>query len=160
MTSATKESVKEQPALGNRVKPEEKKPLMRFRLLRGGHSEQRWVPATPEEVEADLPGIVERPGGKKFRLVKRDYDANGDNEIETDRDLEKLFNSNGPMGKKFHRIDNEPSGAAGSPYPNPWDNLEDMTEDQLRSFARSQEIEIKGAKTKDEIIAALLDAVG
>lgn len=135
---------------------------MKFRINHGSHSEMRWVEATKEEVEADLPDIIKRANGKYFRHVVVNYNAG--EEIETDRDLAKLFNgkentSIGGKGPKFTLLTESPTAAPASAYPNPWENLESMTIPQLQKFAESQEIDVKNCKTKAEIIEHLLEVV-
>lgn len=128
---------------------------MRFRLLAGRHS------AKVEKKDADGKVVKDEAGNPVKELVRYDQGA----VIETDKDLAAIFGD-----KKFERLPDGGRGprptapiAAAPAAPNPplppplkpLPNLETMSEADLRRLADEEEIDVKSAKTKADLIKAV-----
>ncbi len=131
--------------------------MARYRLLAGKHAQKEENPQT---------------GQKENKIYKR-----GD-VFESKHDLLK-FNA-GPGAMKFEKVeDTQPAKAAGTtrppatpsreavhgtPEPPPRNMneflaaLDKMSEKDLRALAAEEEIDLKGAKTKDDILKAIRTA--
>jgi len=126
----------------------------RFELLAGSHSETQWVEVPPED--RFKARVIEGPPGVFKTLKRASYIKNdgmpGDI-IETDRDLEEIFNRKN-VRPKFKRL-YEGQQPAPQPATDNTKLFEMLTIAQLKSYAEDEEIELGDATTKVAIIEAL-----
>lgn len=127
------------------------KPLMRFRLMYGMHTESydtgEYVedhPARTADERATLPKWgTPKKGERTFRARRRTDPVGYDGDvIETHRDLEALFNDpkQGPDGQKFRRMyEDDPKYA---PPPPARDEFDNMSVDALLDFADDEGIDL------------------
>jgi len=101
-----------------------------------------------------------RSGGRDHRYQAKRYnqqtgepidgpDYDGDL-IESKHDLEARFNK-GPFSRKFERVYQDRPTFAALVQP----NLEAMSVKELQELAQDQEIDISGAKTKEDLLRIL-----
>jgi hypothetical protein len=135
-------------------------PRYRFRLLSGTHHEAKW-------------DMTSRPSIDRGRTY---YQGEV---IETDNDL-SIFNGRGTASPKFALLSpetetvaeaaargfntihkNAPTKSPPEPAgPSNKDMLDTMTVNELRKFAEDEEIELGDAKTKEQILKVVREAVG
>lgn len=121
---------------------------MKFRLLQGFHVEGH----PTREV-----GGTQRKDGNGEPIpgtgIKDDIRYKPGDVIETDKDLEHMFNQEG-MPKKFERVGTFiPDGYQLSDSPK--DGLDAMTLKELNSLAEAYEIDLKGNTKKDAVVTIL-----
>lgn len=128
----------------------EKKQLMRFKLLAGSH-EQR-SPIDPNVTE-------------KFQAPRPFGDGKGNFDPETivtsDRDLEKMFNWQGI--KKFERVHDNPQQAVAAAKPQlvDYNVLKGQSQRELLAFCEKYELDVPEGKTsKDDLLAVIKTALG
>jgi hypothetical protein len=134
------------------------KPINRYELLAGGHTESRWVQVDAKDAESTTTKIIPRVNpisGKTtyYRLETTHYEV-GDI-VETERDLVDVFDKNNIESKrKFKKLEkNENSSFQES--INTQKLLNKMTYIQLCDHAADEEIDIEGLKSKKEVIEAI-----
>lgn len=131
---------------------------MKFRLLAGCHSE-----ADPTQVYPNPNNVNELPRSILYRAGENDI-------IETDKDLVAMFNSR--ISKKFERLPNdyvEQRRDFSSPTPaseqmehrENWnaESLSTFNVKELKALAKEESISIGNAEKKEDIIAAILQAM-
>jgi hypothetical protein len=77
--------------------------------------------------------------------------------IESDKDLTEIFPN------KFELVGEGATSQASPPpgqLPPASDGLEEMTLKELQSFAAEEEVDLKGAKTKEDMIKAIRASIG
>ena len=123
---------------------------MKFRLLAGGHSEQRWVEASEADVLNDAPGLVKRPNGKWYMLIVRKHKAGA--VFESDKDLVKVFGRN-----KFLRMpDDTPLTDGVLPLP---ERLSKLTIGELRDLAVEHDVDLSKSPGKPAMVETLAKAL-
>ena len=131
-----------------------------FRILVGEHAdygppdcECRACRSTPEDVRREtakklgLSGLVGRNHIYRARLPHDPEDYTGDL-ITSPYDLEMRLNQG--FSRKFERVYQQAQAAAPAPYP-----VEKMTFAQLLAHAEEVEVDVRGLKTREEVLKAL-----
>lgn len=117
---------------------------MKFALLHGHHCEPH-----PTEKVSYSPGNAPIAADIRYEQSR---DAENPTIIETERDLCALFNQPGTP-PKFRRMDDYvPDGYELRKKDEVDDDLESLSVKDLVEYAQSEEIDLKGRKTKAEII--------
>lgn len=117
---------------------------MLFKLLRGYHKD--WTYRTDAE-------------GRRQTSSQRLYKPG--ETVESDRDLAKLFNHPGSI--KFERLPDPPQSTAQPAVAvaeRPDVDLDSMTLRDLQALAETEEIDLGGAKTKDQMVKVIRQALG
>jgi hypothetical protein len=146
--------------------------MPRFRILHGVHHAAGGV--RKDTPTLDHPDRVYR--------AKTALDPHAPDVIETDEDLEALYNPPGAP-KKYERVrdDSDVAPAALPPSAHVWDpaketldqfvrrvggapapadSLDALSVKELHALADDEEIDLKGARTKEELVAAIRRARG
>jgi hypothetical protein len=172
-----KDKIPEPPVVKSEIKKTQKK--YKFRLLVGMHVETEWI----ESVDPDT-------GRKTREPVNTIYQADKQKghfpTIETDTDLEAIFNTDDPkLGKKYQRIHGSAvevitdptkrlAGETVHAYFQRMDDLtkqmkgkiettlrelDKMTQDDLVALAITEEIDLSSCATIDEVRKTIRDAL-
>lgn len=139
----------------------EKKQLMRFKLLAGSHQQNSPTRTYVDPVTNEVKPAIEiyqapRPMG--------DGKGNFDPEtiVESDRPLDQMFNWPG-MPKKFERVHETPQAtvAAAKPALVDYNVLAKQSQRELMAFCERYELDVPEGKTsKDDLLAVIKTALG